>query len=138
MMNTEHSPMVIDTSAFAAVLFGAADAEQYLDAMDFSTRCFCSAMTWFETAAVVAAEKGREGVQRFHELCMELDLECIPFEKGQAEIAFDAWLRYGKGNHQAGLNLGDCASYALARTLNDRLLFKSEGFRATDIPSALP
>jgi len=129
--------MVIDSSAFAAVLFGEADTEKYLDAMDFSTRCFSSSVTWFETAVVVAARKGRTGVQRFFELCMELELECIPFDKGQAEIAFDAWLRYGKGNHQAGLNLGDCASYALARTLNDRLLFKGEDFRATDIPPAI-
>jgi ribonuclease VapC len=48
-----------------------------------------------------------------------------------------AWRQYGRGRHQAGLNLGDCAAYALASTLNEPLLFKGEDFSKTDIAAAM-
>jgi ribonuclease VapC len=52
-------------------------------------------------------------------------------------LALDAYRHWGKGNHPAGLNLGDCVSYALARTLNAPLLFKGEDFARTDVRRAL-
>ena len=51
--------------------------------------------------------------------------------------AFAAWRRFGKGRHPAGLNLGDCFSYALARAAGAPLLFKGNDFAQTDIASAL-
>lgn len=65
--------------------------------------------------------------------------ECavLPVDSGQAEIAMAAWRRFGKGRHPAGLNLGDCAAYALASTLNDSLLYKGGDFSKTDVASAL-
>lgn len=127
--------MVIDTSALAAVLFGESDAFRYTAALDSAPRCFISSFTWFEAAVVTAARKGEAGIRKLHELGSEIGIDCIPFDKGQAEISFDAWLRYGKGRHPAGLNIGDCASYALARTTNNPLLFKGRDFLKTDIPS---
>jgi ribonuclease VapC len=129
--------MVVDTSALAAVLFGEDDAHRYLNALIASPRCFMSSFTWYEAAVVIEARKGQDGIREFHELTAELDIAYIPFDAGQAEIALDAWRRYGKGRHPAGLNLGDCASYALARTLNDRLLYKGNDFTETDIPPGI-
>jgi ribonuclease VapC len=128
--------MVIDTSALAAVLFGEKEAARYMAALEAVPRCFMSSFSWFETAVVVAARKGEAGIRKLHELSSEIGIEYIPFDKGQAEIAFDAWLRYGKGRHPAGLNIGDCAGYALARTTNKPLIYKGRDFQKTDIPPA--
>ena len=59
-----------------------------------------------------------------------------PDDKGQAEIAADAYYRYGRGRHVAGLNYGDCFSYALAMHTNEPLLFKGDDFVHTDVRSA--
>ena len=55
----------------------------------------------------------------------------------QVHLARQAFLDFGKGRHPAGLNFGDCFSYALAKTTGEPLLFKGEDLRRTDIPSAL-
>lgn len=57
----------------------------------------------------------------------------MPFDLEQLAIARDAFRRDGKGVHPAGLNFGDCASYALARWSAEPLLFKGEAFSRTDI-----
>jgi ribonuclease VapC len=95
-----------------------------------------SAVSRLETAIVVEARKGETGAKSLAELLAVSEIEVVPFDSGQAEIALDAWRRYGKGRHQAGLNLGDCASYALAAVLNRPLLFKGDDFTKTDIAEA--
>ena len=57
----------------------------------------------------------------------------VPFDERQADIARDAFVRYGKGRHKAGLNFGDCAAYALAIAEAEPLLFKGTDFAATDV-----
>jgi ribonuclease VapC len=63
--------------------------------------------------------------------------EIVPFTAAHASLARDAWRRYGKGRHKAGLNLGDCFSYALAKERGQALLFKGDDFAATDIEPAI-
>jgi len=60
----------------------------------------------------------------------------IPRDAGLAEVARMAFLRFGKGRHPAALNLGDCASYALAKARNLPLLFKGDDFLKTDLADA--
>jgi len=57
----------------------------------------------------------------------------VPMDAGQAELARSAWRRFGKGRHPAGLNIGDCCAYALARYTGEPLLYKGEYFRKTDV-----
>jgi len=57
----------------------------------------------------------------------------VPFDREQAGVARDAWRRYGKGRHPAGLNFADCCAYALAATSGEPLLFKGEDFARTDV-----
>lgn len=64
-------------------------------------------------------------------------VDVVPFEAAQSSLTVSAWLRFGKGRHPAGLNLGDCYSYALARHLDAPLMFKGRDFSQTDIPSVL-
>jgi len=91
-----------------------------------------SAMTRLECAIVIDARKGEIGLKAFSRLLAAIEIEIIAFDSGQAEIAHDAWRRYGKGRHEAGLNMGDCASYSLAKLLNDKLLYKGGDFSKTD------
>ena len=71
------------------------------------------------------------------QLLLALRVEVMPFDQHQLHWALEGWRRYGKGRHPAGLNLGDCFSYGLARALNAPLLFKGDDFAATDVAPAL-
>jgi len=77
---------------------------------------------------------GRRRVGRPHPAA---DIEAAPFGAGQVEIAVDAFRRFGKGRHPAGLNFGDCFSYALAKATGEPLLFKGDDFIHTDVTAAL-
>jgi ribonuclease VapC len=61
----------------------------------------------------------------------------VPFDEQQVRLARRAWRRYGKGNHPAGLNLGDCASCALLKVTGEPLLFKGDDFSQTDVAAVL-
>jgi len=63
--------------------------------------------------------------------------EVVPFDEQQVRLARRAWRRYGKGDHPAALNLGDCASYALSKVTGEPLLFKGDGFSQTGVVSVL-
>ncbi len=63
-------------------------------------------------------------------------IELVPVTVEHLEAARRAWRRYGKGNHPAALNFGDCFAYALARTTGEPLLFKGRDFPQTDIEAA--
>ena len=128
--------MVIDSSAILAVLFGEPEADAYIEALAAPDRKFMSAVNKLEAVIAVEARKGAEGAAALVGLLAAAEIEIIPFDSGQAEIAMAAWWQYGRGRHPAGLNLGDCAAYALASTLNDALLFKGGNFPRTDLASA--
>jgi ribonuclease VapC len=128
--------MVVDSSALIAVLLGEPEADEFAQALARPDRRFMSALNWLETAMVIEARKGLPGARLFNELASDCKIEVLPFDASQAEVALDAWRRFGKGRHGAGLNLGDCAAYALSRTLNQGLLFKGEDFPLTDVARA--
>ncbi len=124
--------MVIDSSAILAVLFGEAEAEEFIAALTSPERKFISSVNKLETMIVVESRKGELGTKVLGKLLAAADIETLPFDSSQAEIAMAAWRRYEKGIHPASLNLGDCAAYALAATLNDSILCKGDDFRKTD------
>jgi ribonuclease VapC len=65
-------------------------------------------------------------------------VEVVAVDEEQALLGRDAWRRYGKGRHPAGLSFGDLFSYALARAKGDVLLFKGADFSKTDVTPASP
>ena len=130
--------IVLDTSALAAFLFREPDGNHYLEAMRRSAGMMLSALTLFEARTVLKA-RNPAAVQELDQLMNVLGIGVSPFDEQQAETAFSAHGRFGKGQgHPAQLNLCDCAAYALARTLNAPLLFKGKDFVHTDIIAALP
>lgn len=130
-------PLVVDTSALLAVLFAEDDARTYAEALQAAPRLRMAAPTWVESMQVAAARRGSIGQDGLQELLARLDVEVVAFDAALARLAHDAWLRFGKGRHPAGLNFGDCFSYALAKQSGDRLLFKGGDFSLTDLPAAL-
>ncbi len=91
------------------------------------------------TAAVtVAARRGAEGVGDLDAVLAALAVRTVAFDAAQASIARAAFTRFGKGRSRAGLNYGDCFSYALAQTMGRPLLFKGENFGPTGIMPAAP
>lgn len=129
--------MVVDSSAVLAILLGEPDADRYADTLSRPERRFMSAVSRLEAAIVAEVRKGAIGARAFSRLMAVCDMEVIAFDSGLSEIALDAWRRFGKGRHTAGLNLGDCVSYALAKLLDEPLLFKGEDFRSTDVAAVL-
>ena len=84
------------------------------------------------------SKKGEAGLALLDELLTAAQFEVATFDDAQQRAAREAYRRYGKGRHPAGLNFGDCCSYALARARNDTLLFKGNDFAQTDIAQATP
>ena len=72
-------------------------------------------------------------VAAFDNLIDKLGIEVVPVDREQALLAREAFRRFGKGRHKAGLNCGDCFAYALAKQTNEPLLYKGNDFSQTDI-----
>jgi ribonuclease VapC len=125
--------MVIDSSAILAILFGEPEAPRFLRDLASTERKLMSAVGHLESVIVAEARKGAVGAKSYASLVAQAGIEVVAFDASQAEVALDAWRRYGKGRHPAALNLGDCAAYALAAVANEELLFKGEDFANTDI-----
>lgn len=125
--------MVIDTSAILAILFGESEAEDFIDKIVLAHTCHIAAPTLFETKVVLEARKGKEAIRELELMMLKTKIKVSAFDFEQVDIAIQAWRKYGKGNHKAGLNMGDCFSYALAKSLNEALLFKGNNFIFTDV-----
>ena len=128
--------MIVDTSAILAVLFNEPDAGHFTRAIAESPLCRMSTANFLEATLVV---EGRTGTAGGHELDLFIEraaIELVPVSVEHAQAARLAWRRFGKGNHPAGLNFGDCFAYALTEVTREPLLYKGEAFALTDVESA--
>ena len=129
--------MVIDTSAIVSIIFAEPDAEQMATAIDAADQRLVSAATALEASVVIESEMDDTGRIELDLLIYRARIEIVPFSADQFEIARRAYRVYGRGRHPAGLNLGDCFSYALSKSTGYPLLFKGDDFRQTDVVAAL-
>jgi ribonuclease VapC len=128
--------MVIDTSGVIAILQAEPPAERLGRAIRESLTRRMSAASVVEAGIVVQRRFGDAGERDLDALLHQLDLDIIPLTEDHARFARDAFRRFGRGRHPAGLNFGDCFSYALARALSEPLLFVGEDFSQTDVAVA--
>lgn len=128
--------MVIDTSAIVAIALDEQEAPVLEGKIIADPVRLISAATLLETAMVIEARLGDAGGCELDLWLHKAQIETIAVDVRQAEVARRAWRRYGKGRHPAGLNYGDCFSYALAAVRGERLLFKGDDFSRTDIVPA--
>jgi ribonuclease VapC len=129
--------MVIDTSSLICVILGEPEAPEHVAALVSQPNHSISSANWLESMLVVQSRRGDAGRIELGNLLDLAGVEIVPVDSVIAYLAFDAWLRFGKGRHPASLNFGDCFSYALAKFLGEPLLFKGEDFSKTDITAAI-
>ena len=127
--------MVLDTSAILAILLEEPEAAQFVHFIGEDRIRLCSAVSFVEASIVLRNRKGERGQQKLGQFLRRARVQITAVDLKQAEVARDAYQKFGKGKHPAGLNLGDCFSYALAKTTNEPLLFKGEDFVKTDVVS---
>src|SRR5580698_9173085 len=125
--------MVIDTSAFAAIFFGEPERQTFLAAITSAGSRLVSAATILETGIVLEARQGEAAGREFDLFVVRANLQIVPVDAEQADLARSAWRKYGKGRHPAGLNFGDCFAYALAKSFGESLLTKGTDFSQTAI-----
>lgn len=124
--------MVIDSSALLAILLAESESEACMRAIADDPRRLVSALSALETAIVMHARKGPAGVRELDLLVHAARLTIVSFDADQMLLARTAHETYGRGHHPAALDMGDCCSYALARSSGEPLLFKGGDFPQTD------
>ncbi len=129
--------MVIDTSAILAILGDEPERRAFNEAIESADPRLMSAASFAGTSMVIETRRGYEGLRDFDLFMAKAGIELAPVDADQAHIARQAFREFGKGRHPAGLNFGDCFSYALARAEGLPLLFKGNDFARTDIEPAL-
>lgn len=129
--------MVIDSSAVIAILMAEPEAESMASAIGQDPKRLMSAVNALESSIVIEAKKGSSGGREFDLLCHHAGIEIVPMTAEQYALARSAWRTFGKGRHPAGLNMGDCCAYALAKHSGEPLLFKGDDFGRTDIAAVL-
>lgn len=125
--------MILDSSAIIAVLLDEPDARRLGLLIGAATDCRVGAPTLVETMMVLTGRRGPIGRTLLGSFLHEKDVEVVPFSDQHARIAQDAFARYGKGRHPAGLNFGDCLTYAVAAVAQEPLLCVGDDFPQTDL-----
>lgn len=106
--------MIVDTSALVAILNSEPEALLFLQKMS-TEPVKISAVTLFEFSMVIDRYKRREASLGADRLLVEIEAEIVSVDAAAARGARLAYATYGKGNHPARLNFGDCFAYALAK-----------------------
>ena len=130
--------IVVDASALIAILDEERDAARYAEAIAEADPPLVSAATVVEAGIVMFSRHGAGGSRKFNALIQETGFQIESVTAQHAQLALQAYASYGKGQkNKAGLNYGDCFSYALAKATGLPLLFKGRDFTETDIRSVL-
>jgi len=124
--------LAVDTSALTAILLGESDAAALLGTLAAAPCAGLCAPNRTELLVVIQARLGDRGVERAKQFLALEQVRTIPLDETLADLAAEGYRRFGKGRHPAGLNFGDCFSYALANREQVPLLFKGDDFSKTD------
>jgi ribonuclease VapC len=128
--------MILDTSAIVAILYREPEAADFARLIHDAETCRISVATYVELSMVIESQLGFEGMRQAEAFFRRAGIVVEPVTIEQGELARQAFLDFGKGRHKAGLNFGDCFSYALAKATGEPLLFKGADFSKTDIKAA--
>ena len=131
--------MILDTSAIIAIIKAEPGHQALLTTITNTTPRRISAGTWLELMIVAQNKLTPREVGLLDQLLQRWDVQIESVTGEQARIASHAYRDFGKGTgNAAGLNFGDCFSYALARSTQEPLLFVGDDFSRTDIARAAP
>jgi ribonuclease VapC len=129
--------VIVDTSALAAIVFREDGFESLIDLVtDEGASVATPATALVELGIVLSNRLAMDARPIVNQLVEQLGLEIIPFTSHHMNAAIGAYNRFGRGRHRAGLNFGDCFSYAVASISGEPLLFVGDDFIHTDIEAA--
>lgn len=127
--------IAVDTSALMAIALNESLADACMAALESQEKVLISAATVAE-ALIVSA--GKNVGKELADVMAGFGFEVVPVTHETAERIADAYARWGKGNHRASLNFGDCFAYEVAKRHGCPLLYVGKDFAQTDIASVLP
>jgi ribonuclease VapC len=128
--------MILDTSAMVAILNREPEADDFVRLIHDAEVCRISVASYVELSMVIENQLGPEGMRQTETFFRRAGVMIEPVTVDHGEDARQAFLDFRKGRHKAGLDFGDCFSYALAKATGEPLLFKGTDFRLTDIKAA--
>jgi ribonuclease VapC len=132
-MESARRGLVVDTSAAVAVILGEPGSEELVAYLENALTRLMPAAIRVELGIVIEARlwpAGQDVVDRF---LRDAKIDIVPVDADLAARAMSGWRRYGKGRHPAGLNFGDCFTYALAEQTGHPVLCTGDDFAATDL-----
>ena len=125
--------MILDTSAIVAILYREPEAADFAKLIHDADVCRISVASYVELSMEITPQLGPEGMRQAEAFIRRAGINMEPVTTDQGEMARQAFLDFGKGRHRAGLNFGDCFSYALAKATGEPLLCKGDDFSHTDL-----
>lgn len=125
--------MIVDTSVIVAILREEAGADLLRELLLDAPKIGVPASCYLEACMVLSGTRGPDARVAVDALLAVFDAQIIPFTPIHARAAADAFLRFGKGRHPAGLNFSDCMSYAVAKVEGLPLLNVGADFGMTDV-----
>ena len=126
--------MIVDTSALVAIVVREPGYEAVMAKLDQpGTDAAMGTPTMVELGIVLSARLGTNARSLVADLLDHFEIAEVPFADEHWRAAVDAFWRYGRGRHRAGLNFGDCLTYAVAHLADEPLLFVGDDFAATDL-----
>jgi len=128
--------MIVDTSAMVAIFYGEPEAADFTKRIHGAASTRISVANYVELSMVIEKQLGPEGMIQVDAFFRRAAITIEPVTIDQGNLARQAFLDFGKGRHKAGLNFGDCFAYALAKDLDEPLLFRGKDFAQTDTRSA--
>ena len=128
--------MILDSSVILAVMRQEPEASRFTRAIEQLQPCRISAVSYVEASIIIDRSDDPIALRRLEDFFRMSRTAVEPVTPKQAQIARQAYRDFGKGRHKAGLNFGDCFTYALAKDLDEPLLFKGADFRSTDVEAA--
>ena len=129
--------MVIDTSALIAIFQDEPERRSFYLAIESADTRLLSAASFVDSSLVIETRVGADGIRDLDLFVAKADISIEPVDTDQAYVARQAYSQYGKGRHPAGLNYGDCFTYALAKLSGEPLLFKGHDFSKTDLDTVI-
>jgi ribonuclease VapC len=130
--------VILDSSAVVAILLKEPGYDRLRDHLAASEQVGIGAPTAVESSLVLCSRVGRAGKTLLARFLQEAEVEVVEFTADHWTVAADAFIAYGRGRHRAGLNLGDCMTYAVAKLAGEPLLCLGDDFPATDLRLADP
>ena len=128
--------MILDTSALLAILLNEPEAADFAAVLDQARTIRISAASYLEAAMIIDRQRDEIRSAMLDDFLIDFDIQVEPVTVEQTRVARQAFRSFGKGIGPAGLNYGDCFTYALAKVTREPLLFKGNAFSKTDLPPA--